>query len=119
MADSAHHDPHGDGTYGEVFDDAHPDTRQQQTVHRIRANSSIMQLKKILGTSNSSSYPAIELRQVRALLLMTFFAPLQLPIEEKSVSIITLPPICGFLLGAPTNSYPAIRVRTLPRSLRS
>ncbi|KAH8602633.1 pyruvate carboxylase-like protein [Bisporella sp. PMI_857] len=41
------HDPHGDGTYGEVFDDG-PDTKVPQTVHRIRANSSIMQLKKIL-----------------------------------------------------------------------
>ena len=34
--------------YSEVFEES-MDTRQAQTVHRIRANSSIMQLKKILG----------------------------------------------------------------------
>jgi hypothetical protein len=46
MADNTNHDPNG--TYSEVFEDA-VDARQTQTVHRIRANSTIMQLKKILG----------------------------------------------------------------------
>jgi hypothetical protein len=36
------------GGYSEVFEDA-PDGRVSQTIHHIRANSSIMQLKKILG----------------------------------------------------------------------
>ena len=44
MADQ--HDPNG--AYSEVFEEG-TETRQAQTVHRIRANSSIMQLKKILG----------------------------------------------------------------------
>lgn len=34
--------------YNEVFEEA-ADERQEQTIHHIRANSSIMQLKKILG----------------------------------------------------------------------
>jgi hypothetical protein len=37
-----------EAAYNEVFEDA-PDSRQAQTIHHIRANSSIMQLKKILG----------------------------------------------------------------------
>lgn len=37
------------GVYSEVFEEGSVDTRQSQSVHRIRANSSIMQLKKILG----------------------------------------------------------------------
>ena len=36
------------GAYSEVFEEG-MDSRQAQTVHRIRANSTIMQLKKILG----------------------------------------------------------------------
>lgn len=44
MADQ--HDPNG--AYSEVFEEGQ-DARQAQTVHRIRANSSIMKLKKILG----------------------------------------------------------------------
>jgi pyruvate carboxylase len=44
MADQ--HDPNG--AYSEVFEEG-LDTKHPQTVHRIRANSSIMQLKKILG----------------------------------------------------------------------
>lgn len=43
MADQ--HDPNG--AYSEVFEAG--DAKQVQTVHRIRANSSIMQLKKLLG----------------------------------------------------------------------
>lgn len=45
MADN--HDPNG--AYSEVFEDGLDTTRQSQTVHRIRANSSIMKLNKILG----------------------------------------------------------------------
>jgi pyruvate carboxylase len=45
MADQ--HDPNG--AYSEVFEEGGPDAKQVQTVHRIRANSSIMQLKKLLG----------------------------------------------------------------------
>jgi pyruvate carboxylase len=42
-------DQHGpNGAYSEVFEEG-TDARQAQTVHRIRANSSIMHLKKILG----------------------------------------------------------------------
>ena len=41
-------DPRSEAAYNEVFEDA-PDLRQGQTIHHIRANSSIMQLKKILG----------------------------------------------------------------------
>lgn len=36
-------------TFNDVFDDADEEPQQQQTVQHIRANSSIMQLKKILG----------------------------------------------------------------------
>ncbi|KAG0651055.1 Pyruvic carboxylase [Hyphodiscus hymeniophilus] len=49
MADQ--HDPNG--AYSEVFEEG-PDTKQAQTVHRIRANSSIMQLKKLLGRVSQS-----------------------------------------------------------------
>lgn len=39
---------HGEhGAYSEVFEEG--EVSRAQTVHRIRANSSIMQLKKILG----------------------------------------------------------------------
>lgn len=42
-------DQHGpNGAYSEVFEEG-KDSQQSQTIHRIRANSSIMQLKKILG----------------------------------------------------------------------
>jgi pyruvate carboxylase len=44
---SSDHGPHG--AYSEVFEED-VDARPLQTVHRIRANSTIMQLKKILGT---------------------------------------------------------------------
>jgi hypothetical protein len=37
-----------DGKFEDVFDDDAPPA-DPKTVHRIRANSSIMQLKKILG----------------------------------------------------------------------
>jgi pyruvate carboxylase len=38
----------GTQEYSEVFEEG-MDEREEQTVHRIRANSSIMQLKKLLG----------------------------------------------------------------------
>ena len=43
MAGAAQND-----SYSEVFEEA-ADERQEQTIHHIRANSSIMQLKKLLG----------------------------------------------------------------------
>ena len=44
---------HGpNGAYSEVFEEA-SDANQSQTIHRIRANSTIMQLKKILGESTN------------------------------------------------------------------
>jgi pyruvate carboxylase len=45
------------GAYSEVFEEG-MDIQQAQTIHRIRANSTIMQLKKILGESHPqrSSY---------------------------------------------------------------
>jgi pyruvate carboxylase len=47
---AAHTGDHGEhGPYSEVFEEGSLDLKQAQTVHRIRANSSIMQLKKILG----------------------------------------------------------------------
>jgi len=43
------HEPHGpNGAYSEVFEEG-KDLQQPQSIHRIRANSTIMQLKKILG----------------------------------------------------------------------
>ena len=36
-------------TFNDVFEDVDDEPQQQQTVQHIRANSSIMQLKKILG----------------------------------------------------------------------
>ncbi len=42
-------DIHGpNGAYSEVFEEG-KDLQQAQTIHRIRANSTIMQLKTILG----------------------------------------------------------------------
>jgi hypothetical protein len=50
---SDQHDPNA--AYSEVFEEGF-DARQTQTVHRIRANSSIMQLKKILGEYSTSPW---------------------------------------------------------------
>lgn len=55
---SAEEDPNGAGAYSEVFEEG-MDERQVQTVHRIRANSSIMQLKKILGKIPTAAYGAL------------------------------------------------------------
>ena len=41
------YDPNG--AYSEVFEEG-MDLQQAQTIHRIRANSTIMKLNKILGT---------------------------------------------------------------------
>jgi pyruvate carboxylase len=41
------------GAYSEVFEEG-MDIQQAQTIHRIRANSTIMKLKKILGGSHLS-----------------------------------------------------------------
>jgi pyruvate carboxylase len=38
-------------TFHDVFEEEEDDVKEAQTVHHIRANSSIMQLKKILGGS--------------------------------------------------------------------
>ncbi len=46
--------------YEEVFEDEEA-PKEAQSMHRIRANSSIMQLKKILG-----EYPLRERREFRA-----------------------------------------------------
>jgi hypothetical protein len=86
MADE--HNPNG--AYSEVFDDA--DARPAQTVHRIRANSSIMRLKKILGTSfiaalNPVTQPALPPSSSSWMLTLTF-APLQWPTEGRFVSTL-------------------------------
>lgn len=47
--------PQADLTFHDVFED--DDVKEAQTVHHIRANSSIMQVKKILGESSSLSPP--------------------------------------------------------------
>jgi len=61
--------PHGDGTYSEVFEEG-SDLKQAQTVHRIRANSSIMQLKKIL-VANRGEIPIRIFRTAHELSLQT------------------------------------------------
>ena len=48
MSDS-HHDP--GAAYSEVFEEGNDTAGKAQNIHRIRANSSIMKLKKILGES--------------------------------------------------------------------
>lgn len=63
------HDPHGSGGYAEVFEEE-DSTARQQTVHRIRANSSIMQLKKIL-VANRGEIPIRIFRTAHELSLQT------------------------------------------------
>jgi hypothetical protein len=55
MAEYQNPDPNG--AYSEVFEDASADVRAPQTIHHIRANSSIMKLKKILGECSSVPWP--------------------------------------------------------------
>jgi len=70
------HDPNG--AYSEVFEEG-MDLQQAQTIHRIRANSTIMQLKKILGESKSAAAWAWPQETCANC------AFVQLQIEEKSV----------------------------------
>ncbi|KAL3417290.1 pyruvate carboxylase [Phlyctema vagabunda] len=63
---SEQHGPNG--AYSEVFESG--DARQAQTVHRIRANSSIMQLKKIL-VANRGEIPIRIFRTAHELSLQT------------------------------------------------
>lgn len=88
------HDPNG--VYSEVFEEG-KDSQQSQTIHRIRANSSIMQLKKILGeySSPGSSWFVVELLLVRFTVLTWSLGMLQWPIEEKSVSTFFLHSCCA------------------------
>jgi hypothetical protein len=73
------YDPNG--AYSEVFEEG-MDLQQAQTIHRIRANSTIMQLKKILGESHPDGPLAgwAWLKETRANCDL-----LQLPIEERFV----------------------------------
>lgn len=57
MAEAHGHGPNG--AYSEVFEGE--DVKQVQTVHRIRANSSIMQLKKILGAFKLPATSCVDL----------------------------------------------------------
>ncbi|KAG4426742.1 hypothetical protein IFR04_000173 [Cadophora malorum] len=61
------HDPNG--AYSEVFEEG-KDSQQSQTIHRIRANSSIMQLKKIL-VANRGEIPIRIFRTAHELSLQT------------------------------------------------
>ncbi|KAH6666625.1 putative pyruvate carboxylase [Halenospora varia] len=61
------HDPNG--AYSEVFEEG-LDLKQAQTVHRIRANSTIMQLKKIL-VANRGEIPIRIFRTAHELSLQT------------------------------------------------
>ncbi|KAH9219025.1 pyruvate carboxylase-like protein [Leptodontidium sp. 2 PMI_412] len=61
------HDPNG--VYSEVFEEG-KDSQQSQTIHRIRANSSIMQLKKIL-VANRGEIPIRIFRTAHELSLQT------------------------------------------------
>ncbi|KAK0126202.1 pyruvate carboxylase [Cadophora gregata] len=61
------HDPNG--AYSEVFEEG-KDSQQSQNIHRIRANSSIMQLKKIL-VANRGEIPIRIFRTAHELSLQT------------------------------------------------
>lgn len=98
-------------TFTDVFDDVDVDEpKEAQTVHHIRANSSIMQLKKILGTYRCRLCELL-LRSLRSSigqelkLTGASFAYLQSPTVVKSVSC---PP--PWLLEQSANKSPAIRV---------
>lgn len=66
--DHSHHGPNG--PYTEVFDETMTDSKPPQTVHRIRANSSIMQLKKLL-VANRGEIPIRIFRTAHELSLQT------------------------------------------------
>ncbi|CZT03394.1 PYC2 Pyruvate carboxylase 2 [Rhynchosporium graminicola] len=63
------HDPNG--AYTEVFEEG-KDSQQSQTIHRIRANSSIMQLKKILAIRTKSVVPRTVLSKKQLLINILF-----------------------------------------------
>ncbi|KAK0118947.1 pyruvate carboxylase [Cadophora gregata f. sp. sojae] len=73
------HDPNG--AYSEVFEEG-KDSQQSQNIHRIRANSSIMQLKKIL-VANRGEIPirvcALLCGVAMSKLLISAFDSLDLP----------------------------------------
>ncbi|OWP07558.1 hypothetical protein B2J93_9010 [Marssonina coronariae] len=85
-----HQGEHGEhGAYSEVFEEG-MDSQQSQTIHRIRANSSIMHLKKLLGECG----PAFTPERVGPKLWLVTFPVLmvgrgtgQSPTEEKSLSV--------------------------------
>lgn len=80
-----HEHEHGPNAgYSEVFEEG-KDLQQLQTVHRIRANSSIMQLKKILGKCLPD---AIGAQHYKIVSLTATLMHLQWPTEEKFVSTI-------------------------------
>lgn len=43
-------------TFNDVFEDDDEEVKEAPTVHHIRANSSIMQVKKILGELEAQSF---------------------------------------------------------------
>ena len=79
--------------YSEVFEEG-MESRQAQTVHRIRANSSIMQLKKILG-----EYKLYGASMTLGHALITDFVLQQSLIEGRFVSIVPPDSYCASLLG--------------------
>ncbi|KAK6587341.1 hypothetical protein PZA11_000631 [Diplocarpon coronariae] len=88
-----HQGEHGEhGAYSEVFEEG-MDSQQSQTIHRIRANSSIMHLKKLLGECG----PAFTPERVGPKLWLVTFPVLmvgrgtgQSPTEEKSAHELSL-----------------------------
>ncbi|CAG8977117.1 hypothetical protein HYALB_00003338 [Hymenoscyphus albidus] len=68
MADEDHQHHGPNGAYSEVFEDT--DVKHPQTIHRIRANSSIMQLKKLL-VANRGEIPIRIFRTAHELSLQT------------------------------------------------
>jgi hypothetical protein len=81
------YDPNG--AYSEVFEEG-MDLQQAQTIHRIRANSTIMKLNKILGKFQ----PWRTRRTGLAKETHANSALLQLPIEEKFVCTLVLKLMC-------------------------
>lgn len=90
-----HQGDHGEhGAYSEVFEEG-KDAGQSQTIHRIRANSTIMQLKKLLGEYSSSiaAWRVAELLPVESCVLTMSLGLLQWPTVERSVSY-SFPRVC-------------------------
>ncbi|PKS06478.1 hypothetical protein jhhlp_007226 [Lomentospora prolificans] len=65
-----HAPPQTDITFNDVFDDEEDEVKETQTVHHIRANSSIMQVKKIL-VANRGEIPIRIFRTAHELSLHT------------------------------------------------